>query len=119
MLTEKEVARLLDAANAGVNRGEITLARRVYDGILATHPNHTGAQLGKALSFIAVAQYPQADALLKTVLERLPDDPDALVYLGLSAVLSDRKDEARDYLEKVPENAPGAYSLARSLLETL
>lgn len=35
MLTAKEVTRLLDIANAGVNKGQIALARKVYEGILA------------------------------------------------------------------------------------
>ena len=33
MLTTQEVARLLDIANAGINKGEITAARKVYEGI--------------------------------------------------------------------------------------
>lgn len=119
MLTDKEIARLLDIANAGLNRGEVAAARRVYEGVLAVHPEHVGAKLGMVLSHIAVGEYEKADALLKALLERLPEDPDVLVYLGLSAALSGRKDEARDFLARVSEGAEGARRLAEELSATL
>lgn len=119
MLTDKEIARLLDIANAGVNRGEIAAARRVYEGVLAVRPEHVGAKLGLALSHIAVGEYEKADELLKALLERLPEDPDVLVYLGLSAALSNRKEEASGYLARVPAEAEGPRRLADELQASL
>lgn len=115
MLTASEISRLLDIANAGLHRGEIALARQVYDGILAGHPGHVPTLVSYALSHIAVGEYEKADALLREkVLSDHPDDPDALVYLGLSAFLSERKDEAREYFARIPEGA-GARHLADQL----
>ena len=119
MLTEKEIARLLDVANAGVNRGEIAAARRVYEGVLAVRPDHVGAKLGLALSHIAVGDCEKADEILTALLERLPEDPDVLVYLGLSAALSNRKEEAAGYLARVPGEAEGARRLADELSASL
>ena len=119
MLTDKEVVRLLDIANAGVNRGQVALARRVYEGILAERPDHAPTLISLALSHIAVGEYAEADAVLKDrVLAANPADADALAYLGLSAALSDRKDEAREILAQVPlEGAAG--EMAARILETL
>ena len=54
------------------------------------------------MSHIAVGQYAEADEILGKVLEAHPEDPDALAYLGLSAFLAGRKDEARGIFAKVP-----------------
>ena len=57
MLTASEITRLLDVANAGVQRGEVALARKVYQGILAGHPDHVPTLVSLAMSHIAVGQY--------------------------------------------------------------
>ena len=103
MLTASEITRLLDVANAGVQRGEVALARKVYQGILAGHPDHVPTLVSLAMSHIAVGPYEEADGILGKVLESHPEDPDALAYLGLSAFLAGRKDEARGIFEQVPK----------------
>ena len=116
MLTNDDVKRLLDAATAGINKGEIALARTVCDGILAGRPDHAPTLITLALSHIAVGEYEKADAILKDrVLAANPDDQDARVYLGLSAKLSGRTEEAAEILQAVPADA-GAYALAQALL---
>lgn len=116
MLTTQEVSRLLDIANAGINKGEITAARKVYEGILAGRPEHAPALISLALSHIVVGEYEEAETILRTrVLEKNPQDPDAKVYLGLCAYLSGRKDEAAEILKTIPEDA-SAHQLAASLL---
>ncbi len=118
MLTDAEVTRLLDVANAGVNKGEVALARQVYDGILACRPDHVPTKISRALSFTAVGAYDDAKAILDAVLADHPDDADALVYQGLNAKLAGNTDAAREILARVPaEGAAG--KLAQSLLETL
>lgn len=119
ILNDQDVSRLLDVANAGVNRGEVARARRIYEGILADRPGHIPTLISKAMSHIAVGEYSDADALLRDqVLADHPDDADALAYLGLSAALSDRKDEAREILERVPAGTPAGEMAAR-IIETL
>ena len=80
MLTNAEVTRLLDVANAGINKGQIALARTVYEGILAGRPNHAPTLISLALSHIAVSDFEHADEILRDkVLAANPDDADALV----------------------------------------
>lgn len=38
MLTASEITRLLDVANAGVQRGEVALARKVYQAFSRVTP---------------------------------------------------------------------------------
>lgn len=116
MLTDSEVKRLLDIANAGVNKGEIAAARRIYEGILAGRPDHVPTLVSSALSRIAAGEYAEAEALLKDrVLADHPDDADALVYLGLSMHLSGRCDEALEVFARIPEGTP-AKTLADNLV---
>ena len=101
MLTNAEVTRLLDVANAGINKGQIALARTVYEGILAGRPDHAPTLISLALSHIAVSDFERADEILRDkVLAANPDDADALVYLGLSAKLAGRADEAAEPADK-------------------
>ena len=119
MLNDQEVSRLLDVANAGVNRGEVARARRVYAGILADRPGHVPTLISLAMSHIAVGEYNDADAILRDkVLADNPDDAGALAYLGLSAALADRKDEAREILERIPAGTTAGEMAAR-IIETL
>ena len=116
MFTNKDVARLLDIANAGVNKGEIALARTIYAGILAGRPDHAPTLISLALSHIAVGEYDLAEKVLKDdVLAKNPEDADALVYLGLAEKLAGKAEEAAATLARVPEGAP-AGALAKSLL---
>lgn len=119
MLNDQDVIRLLDVANAGVNRGEVALARRIYGGILDERPGHAPTLISLAMSHIAVGEYAEADAVLRDrVLADNPEDADALAYLGLSAALSERREEAREILERVPAGT-SAGEMAARILETL
>lgn len=119
MLTAKEIARLLDVANAGVHKGEVALARQVYAGILEERPDHAPTLISLAMSHLAVGEYDQCDALLKDkVLAVNPDDSDALAYLGLSAFLAGRRDEADEILKRVPAGSTAA-NMAQKVLESI
>ena len=119
MLTNAEVTRLLDIANAGVQKGQVALARTVYNGILECRPDHIPTLISLAMSHLAVGEYDDAETVLRDkVLSQNPDDPDGLAYLGLNAFLAGRKDEAAEILAKVPEDTP-AGNLAKNLLESL
>ncbi len=118
MLTDAEVKRLLDVANAGVNKGEVALARQIYDGILACRPDHVPTKISRALSYTVVGACDEAKTILEGVLAEHPDDADALVYLGLTEKCAGNNDAAREVLSRVPaEGAAGR--LAQNLLETL
>ena len=119
MLTDSEVRRLLDVANAGVQRGVIGPARRVYEGILANRPEHVPTLISLAMSQMAVGEYSDAEATLRDkVLAGHPEDADALAYLGLNAYLAGRVDEARGILLKVPAGTT-ACTMAQNLLDKI
>ena len=72
MLTNAEVTRLLDVANAGINKGQVALARTVYEGILAGRPDHAPTLISLALSHIAVSDFERADEAAE-ILGRVPE----------------------------------------------
>ena len=78
MLTDSQIARLLDIANAGCHKGMVLEARTIYDGVLALRPGHVPALIGQALSHVVIGEYDKAETLLRNgVLADHPDDPDA------------------------------------------
>lgn len=117
MLTDSQIARLLDIANAGCHKGLVLEARTIYDGVLALRPGHVPALIGQALSHIVIGEYDKAEDLLKNqVLGEHPDDADAKVMLGLCLSLADRKDEASEILKTLTDQEGSSADLARSLL---
>ena len=119
MLTEKETKRLLDVAITGLNKGEVNLARVVFEGILMDQPEHAPALIAQALSYAVVGEYERAEVLLREkVLAKNPNDPDALAYLGMTLSFSGHKDEAEEVLRQVPADSSAA-KLAQELLDQL
>ena len=116
MLTNAEVSRLLDIANAGVQKGLVAPARTVYNGILEGRPDHIPTLISLAMSHLAVGEYTEAETILRDkVLTQNPEDPDGLAYLGLNAFLAGRKEEAAEILVKVPEGTPAGERAMRIL----
>ena len=120
MLTDSQIARLLDIANAGCHKGLVLQARTIYEGVLGVRPGHVPSLIGPALSHIVIGEYDQAEKLLRDgVLSEHPDDADAKVMLGLSLCLADKKDEAEDLLRPLAEGETSSAELARALLENM
>lgn len=120
MLTDSQITRLLDIANAGCHKGLVLQARAIYDGVLAVRPGHVPALIGQALSHIVIGEYDEAEKLLcDGILSEHPDDADAKAMLGLCLCLADKKEEARAVLSPLVENDGQNAELARSLLENM
>lgn len=120
MLTDSQITRLLDIANAGCHKGLVLQARAIYDGVLAVRPGHVPALIGQALSHIVIGEYDEAEKLLcDGILSEHPDDADARAVLGLCLCLADKKEEARAVLSPLAENGGQNAELARSLLENM
>ena len=120
MLTDSQIARLLDIANAGCHKGMPLKARTIYDGVLAVRPGHVPALIGQALSHITIGEYEQAETILRdSVLSKHPDDADALTMLGLCYCLAGKKEEAQELLQPLADGDDTSASLARSLLESM
>ena len=120
MLTDSQISRLLDIANAGCHKGMVLEARTIYDGVLAVRPGHVPALVGQALSHIVIGEYDEAEKLLRDgILSGHPEDADAAVMLGLCLCLAGKKEEARDVLLPLTDAEGDASSLARSLMEQM
>ena len=120
MLTDSQISRLLDSANAGCHKGMVLEARTIYDGVLAVRPGHVPALVGQALSHIVIGEYDEAEKLLRDgILSEHPEDADAAVMLGLCLCLAGKKEEARDVLLPLTDAEGDASSLARSLMEQM
>ena len=119
MLTDSQIVRLLDIANAGCHKGLIKEARTIYDGVLTLRPDHVPALIGRAISHIVLDDFSNAESQLRAVLADHPDDPDATGTLGLCLFLSGRKEEARDLLTPLVGSEGNAAALASALLEQM
>ena len=99
MLSDTQISRLLDVANAACHGGNVVDARAMYAGVLALRPGFAPALMGKALSHIVVDDFDEAERLLKDeVLAAMPEDEDAQALLGLCYTLARRQGEAEAVL---------------------
>lgn len=116
MLSDAQIQRLLDVANAACQKGYVENARTIYEGVLAVKPGFAPALIGQALTHVVVDDFDGATSILQDeVLRDHPEDADALSLLGLTCMLAGRNDEARAALVRVPEDCP-AGKMARSIL---
>lgn len=117
MLSEMDIKRLLDVANAACHHGHAADARAIYAGVLAVRPDYAPALIGRALSHVVVDDFIEAERILtEEVLASAPDDIDAKVLLGFTYMLAQRKDEAEAILRPAAEGDCPAGDLARNLL---
>lgn len=120
MLSDTQISRLLDVANAACHRGNVLDARTVYAGVLALRPGFAPALMGKALSHIVVDDFDEAERILKDeVLAAMPEDGDAQALLGLCCTLAKRQAEAEALLGPLAAGEGPRAELAGGLLEKL
>lgn len=118
MLSDMQIQRLLDIANTGCQKGFVSEARTIYDGVLAVKPGFAPALIGKAFSYVVVDSFEEGERLLREeVLAANPEDADGLSMLGLCLALAGRKDEARQILTPLASGTSPAAVLADSLLK--
>ena len=72
MLSDTQISRLLDVANAACHGGNVVDARTMYAGVLALRPGFAPALMGKALSHICVTPWRGGKAKPKLCLPRWP-----------------------------------------------
>lgn len=119
MLSDYQIQRLLDTANALCHNGIPGVARKVYSGVLALKPGFPPALIGQALSHIVVDEFDKAEEILSQYLEKTPDDSDAQAFLGLTYMFSGRKDEAAILLEKVAGSGGVSSAFAEDVLKLM
>lgn len=120
MLSDAQISRLLDVANAACHGGNVVDARAVYAGVLALRPGFAPALMGKAMSHMVVDDFDEAERILKDeVLAAMPEDEDARTLLGLCYTLAKRGDEAEAVLDPLVAGEGPRAELASGLLEKL
>ena len=116
MLSDTQISRLLDVANAACHGGNVVDARAMYAGVLALRPGFAPALMGKALSHIVVDDFDEAE---DEVLAAMPEDEDAQALLGLCYTLARRQGEAEAVLAPLAAGEGPRAELAAGLLEKL
>ncbi len=125
MLSQSEITRLLDVANAACHHGQVFQARIILAGILSSKPDHVPAMLGLVYSHIVADDFFTAESMLtEQILRHAPDDVDAKAMLGFVYSLTNRPDEARAILLPLSQVEDGAVnaqvvSMAKEILATL
>lgn len=120
MLSDNDIYRLLDVANAACHHGYISDARTIYAGILAIKPEHAPAHIGLAFSHAVTDEFEEAERILQEqVLNQSPNDAEALVMLGLVYMLAKRTEDARETLTPLTNGQGATAELAQNLLQEL
>lgn len=116
MLSDRQIARLLDLGNLACQKGLVSDARTILDGVLALRPDFAPAQVGLAFTHVVVDDFDGAVAILDKVLDANPADSDALAVLGLSHMLAGRQSDAEQAFARIPQDSAAA-DMARAIME--
>jgi tetratricopeptide (TPR) repeat protein len=96
--------------------GQLDLAKAIYEGILSQQ-DYLWAEYGLAKTFFKLKDYPQAESSLKRILEK---DPEQLEALDLLAEISKKQQNyvaAQAYLKKAITLSPNALLRQKELAE--
>lgn len=108
----------LMAASLADQAGQLDAAEAAYRRILAKDPKSEPANAGVAHILIARKQFSEAETLLRTALEKSPED--TVLTAQLAAVLAAQdKAEALPLLQKLHGAEPGNAVISRMLAEVL
>lgn len=104
------------AANLAEASGQYDDAEAAYRRLLAGDPKLVDANSGLAHVLIVRKQYPEAEALLRSALQQVPDNP--VLTAQLATVLAAQNDaEALPLLEKLHVAHPGDQAITRMLAQ--
>ncbi len=104
------------AADLAEETGQVDSAEAQYRRVLAADPKSEPANAGLAHLLIQQKQYPEAETLLRTALQALPDDPGLTAQLALVLAAQD-KAEALPLLEKLHTAHPQDTAILRMLAQ--
>jgi len=105
-----------------MQQGKNADALASFDEALARSPRDQGSLGGRADALLALDRLPEAVTAYQKYLVAYPDQPDAMMNLGLTLVKLDRDGEARDLfaavVQRMPENVAARVNLAYALANT-
>ena len=116
MVSEKQMARLLDLANLACQKGLVGEARTIFRAVLALRPDFAPALVGLAFSHVVVDDFDTALTILDKVLAGNAADADALAMRGLACLLAGRREEAEQAFTAIPHDCAAA-DMARAIME--
>lgn len=116
MVSEKQMARLLDLANLACQKGLVGEARTIFRAVLALRPDFAPALVGLAFSHVVVDDFDTALTILDKVLAGNAADADALAMRGLACLLAGRREEAEQAFTAIPQDCAAA-EMARAIME--
>ena len=106
------------AAELAAQTGQLDAAEQAYRRMLAKDPKFAAANAGLAHLLIARKQYPEAESLLRTALEKSPED--TVLTTQLATVLAaEDKAEAIPLFQKLHEAHPKDAAITRMLAAVL
>jgi Tfp pilus assembly protein PilF len=98
-----------------LGRGRDQEAFAAFEQAASLDPGYREAPLNQALVYLDCGDYTRAERRLRKALDIDPDDPDALVALGVALRGEKRFDDARQAYERAltlrPEHGPALYDL--------
>ena len=106
------------AASLADQTGEVDDAETAYRRVLAKDAKSAPANAGLAHILITRKQYPEAETLLRAVLDQIPDDPALTAQLAAVLAAQD-KAEALPLLQKLHDAHPADLAITRMLAEVL
>ena len=106
------------AANLAEETGQNDAAEAAYRRVLAEDSESEPANAGLAHLLILKKQYPEAETLLRTALDKEPGDPALTAQLAL-VLAEQNKPEALPLVEKLHDAHPDDPSITRMLAELL
>ncbi len=113
-LSPETPADTLLAAALADQAGQYDVAEAAYRRVLDKDPNSEPACTGLAHLLILKKRYPEAETLLRTALDKLPDDPALTAQLATVLAAQD-KAEALPLLEKLHQAHPGDAAITSML----
>ena len=106
------------AAELAEKSGQPDAAESAYRRLLATDPGNAQANAGLAHLLIGRKQFPEAEKLLRSALEKSPDDPALTAQLATVLAAQD-KSEALPLLQKLHSTHTEDAAITRMLAEIL
>ena len=117
-LSPETPADTLLAASLAEQAGQDDAAEKAYRSLLAKDPNSEPANAGLGHLLIRKKQYPEAETLLRTALEKAPDNPVLTAQLA-TALAGQNKAEALPLLQKLHGAHPDDLAITHMLAEVL
>ena len=119
-LTAEEAKLLLNVALMATGANRFRSAAKIFAALERFRPDSPSVAVGKAIALISATEFAACvDYIDAWALEKFPGDPMLLAFKGMALVRMDRKEDAREPLERAAAQTkdPAAAALAKGLLD--